>query len=281
MIKLIKILIPPIWLNFFKKYSGYFIKPIWEYLPNGFETKLKSNGWNVQSIVELQVSKWDKFKFAIRSSKPLGINHESNDQIKYDDLIAHNTIYSFSYVLMLTFLNKNTINVLDWGGGIGHYGLISETLAYTKKDCLNYYCYDLEKFCNAGKKLSPHFIFFDSQNVALSNKYDLILVSSSLWYDHDWKKTFFNLSKATIDYLYVTRMIFISNHPSYVAIQRPKYFGYNTEYMCWILNENELIDYAISLGLVLVREIYIGPSFPIFKAPEQGEYKGYIFKKQL
>ena len=279
MIELIKNITPPILLNLYKKYSGYFVKPLWEYLPNGFNTKIRSDGWDVQSIVDLQVSKWNNFASSINSIKPLGINHESNYQNKHDDLIAHNTIYSYSYVLMLAFVNKDSINILDWGGGIGHYGLISESLSLNKKNNLKYHCYDLEKFCIAGKKISPNYIFYNSKDLALSKKYDLILVSSSLWYEKDWKKIFLDLSKSTSNYLYITRMIFITRKPSYVAIQRPHVFGYNTEYMCWILNESEFIEYAVSIGLELIRETYIGPGYPIFKAPENGDYKGFIFKK--
>lgn len=281
MINFLKNILPPFILNFYKNYAGYLIKSQWEYLPNGFDTKINTNGWDVQSIVDLQVSKWDEFKDSVHSIKPLGINHESNNQKFHYDIYAHNTLYSFAYPLLLASMNKNTVEILDWGGGIGHYGIIAESLLKPTRTALKYHCYDLNKFCISGATLNPNYIYFDTPATALNKTYDLIIASSSIWYEKDWKTALSNLANSTSDYLYITRMNFIADKPSYVAIQRPSIFGYNTEYMCWILNENEFVDYAKSIGLLIVREIFIGHSYPIFKAPEQGKFKGFIFKKNV
>jgi len=281
MINFLKNILPPFVVKVYKKYAGYILKAQWEYLPNGFNTKIKSDGWDLQSIVDLQVSKWELFKNAVNSLKPLGINHESNNQQFNLDLYSHNTIYSYAYVLLLSSHNKSSIKILDWGGGIGHYGIISDSLLKPIKINIKYNCYDLSKFCIAGSKLNPNYTYFDNTKSALNNNYDLIIASSSLWYEQDWKETMLNLANSTNEYLYITRMNFISKKESYVAVQRPSIFGYNTEYMCWIINENEFIAHAKKIGLELIREIYIGHSFPIFKAPEQGHFKGFIFKKNI
>lgn len=55
--------------------------------------------------------------------------------------------------------------------------------------------------------------------------------------------------------------------------------GYKTEYLCLIFNKRELIDYVISLGYTFEREFYFGPAAHIYKAPEQGNYLGFLFKK--
>lgn len=278
-IKIIKSICPPILWDFFKKNLGYIINAHWEYMPNGFESRIITNGWDIQSIVDLQVKKWALFKKSVFSSKALGINHESSDQDNVFDLVSHNTLLSYGFVLLLSANNKSKVKVLDWGGGIGHYGIIGQSLLNSTEVQLEYYCYDLEKFCDAGVVLNPDFKYFSNMNFIDNSNFDLVLVSSSLWYENDWKHVLKNLINVTSGYLYITRMNFINVNPSYVAIQRPSMLGYKTEYLCWIFNENELIEYAKSLGLKYLKEFYIGPSFPIFKAPEQGKYKGFLFKK--
>lgn len=278
-IKFFKSICPPIILDFFKKNSGYIFKAQWEYVPKGFETDIRSRGWDVQSIVDLQVEKWEIFKREVLSTKPLGINHESSDQNNVFDMMAHNTLLSYGYVLSLAANNKMKVKVLDWGGGIGHYGIVGQSLLKPTQVELDYYCYDLAKFCDAGKKLNPNFTYFSEVNYIENSAFDLIIASSSLWYERDWKMMVKKLANSTDGYLYITRMNFISNTPSYVAIQRPSMLGYKTEYLCWILNENELIEFTQNLGFEFVKEIYIGHSFPIFKALEQGKFKGFIFKK--
>jgi putative methyltransferase (TIGR04325 family) len=278
MLQIIKQILPPYIFNFIKKNYGYVIKPIWEFMPNGFNTNLKSKGWEVETIVDLQINKWETFKRFIDKNYAFSINHESNMKNQYD-IIAHNTLISFGFVLNISAYGKSDIKILDWGGGIGHYGLITEKILETNKVNFSYFCYDLKIFCEAGEKLSTNYTFFYNKNLALQNSYDLIFASSSLWYEQNWRLTLENLASCTNEYLYVTRMIFIEKNESYVAIQRPALFGYKTEYLCWILNEYEFLSFATSLNLSLVHQFYIGESSYIFNAPEQGVYKGFLFKK--
>lgn len=275
----IKQMCPPIVLDMIKKNHGYFIKAQWEYVPEGFDTNQETKGWNLQSLVNTQLSKWGSFTQKVTSEGALGVNHESSDMTYTYDIVTHNTLLTYAYALLLTAQNKKRINVLDWGGGIGHYGVISEELLKTTNTELVYHCYDLSLFCDAGAKLNSHYNYFSHTDYLIGKQFDLVLASSSLWYEKDWKSILRLLSTSTKEYLYVTRMIFINKKDSYVAIQRPNLLGYKTEYLCWVINQNELLDFVKSLGFTLVREVYIGPSFPIFKAPEQGNYKGFLFKK--
>jgi hypothetical protein len=73
-------------------------------------------------------------------------------------------------------------------------------------------------------------------------------------------------------------MIFVEQIPSFVAIQRPHGI-YNTEYLCWILNKAEFISYVEAKGFKLVRELLIDKSPFIFRAPEQGNIIGFLFRK--
>ena len=43
-------------------------------------------------------------------------------------IFQHNNIMSFAYVLGRAARNQSRISMLDWGGGMGHYCRIAETL---------------------------------------------------------------------------------------------------------------------------------------------------------
>lgn len=276
--KRIKQFIPPILLNFCLKYSGYIGLASWEYVPEGFSYKNKSKGWDVESIADLQLNKWAKYSERIKSVKALGINHESDDYINNNPFF-HNLSVSFAYVLTLAGLNKKNINFLDWGGGIGHYGLLAEELTRPAGLDINYYCYDFDVFGNKGRQANAEYIYFSNDTMYTTVKFDLIMASSSIWYEKDWRNGIDKILKYNTEYLYITRMIFITDKPSYVAIQRPKSMGYDTEYLFWVINKSELIKYVAESGFNLIREFEFGKTMPVFKAPEQGSMQGFLFKK--
>jgi hypothetical protein len=88
------------------------------------------------------------------------------------------------------------------------------------------------------------------------------------------------LIAAANPYLYVTRMIFVERAESYVAIQRPWALGYKTEYRCWIFNREEFVHHLSSRSMELLREFLISDGPRIHRAPEQGDYKGFLFRKK-
>jgi putative methyltransferase (TIGR04325 family) len=277
--KYIQPIIPPFIYVFLKKNAGYFGLAIWEYVPEGFNRIIDKSGWNLESIAVLQSEKWDNYLNRVKSSQSLGFNHESPDLTIINDSFFHNLLVSFAYVISLSGLNKKSINFLDWGGGIGHYGLLAEELINPGNMDFNYYCFDFPFFCDYGKTLNPNFNFFANENQFQDVKFDLIMASSSIWYENDWKKGVDKLCKYNTNFLYITRMIFIQIHPSYVAIQRPKSMGYNTEYLFWIINKSEFVSYLSEKKFTLIREFEFGEVPPIFKGPEQGTMKGFLFKK--
>src|SRR2546423_1059182 len=82
-----------------------------------------------------------------------------------------------------------------------------------------------------------------------ARRYDLVIASSSLWYEPDWRSVAGDLARCG-DYVYLTRMAFVSKPPSFTAIQRPvRGASYVTEYICWIFNREEFLSYLASCGL--------------------------------
>lgn len=272
-------MLPEMVIDFIKKNIGYFGLAPWKYVPEGFKYEVNSKGWDMDDIARLQYDKWDSYCQLIKGTGPLGINHEGLDPEQSVDPFFHNLLTSFAYVAALSGLHKKELNFLDWGGGIGHYGLLAEELLKPAALPVNYFCYDFEVFGNYGTKLNPHFTFFNNQEEYSSKAFDLLMASSSIWYESNWKHGIDKLCVYNAEYLYITRMIFIEEKPSYVALQQPSYMGYQTEYLFWIINKHEFLAYLTKdKGYTLLKEFEFGPVTPIFKAPEQGTMKGFLFK---
>ena len=77
--------------------------------------------------------------------------------------------------------------------------------------------------------------------------------------------------------LYLTRQPCVQHAPSYVVVQRPYRHGYQTEYPGWFLNQPELLGYSAELGLRLVREFLVDERPFVPNAPEQADYRGFLF----
>lgn len=276
--KKLKRIIPPFLTDFLLRNMGYFGVASWRFMPEGFDYPVNSKGWEMDEIAKLQYEKWGDYSVLIKSDKPLGVNHESSESKTYVDPFFHNLLISFAYVLTLSAIGKKKVSFLDWGGGIGHYGLLAEELLRTGNVQVNYFCYDFDVFKFYGEKLNPHFTFFSDKNQHLTASFDLVMASSSIWYERNWKDGVDKLCEHDIQYLYITRMIFIEDKPSYVALQQPSYMGYKTEYLFWVINKTEFLNYLSEKGYSLIREFEFGAVTPIFKAPEQGTMKGFLFK---
>jgi putative methyltransferase (TIGR04325 family) len=276
--KKLQLVLPPFLVDFIKKNIGYVGYAIWEYSPEGFNKEIKKKGWDLESIAALQNEKWDGYSKRIKSTQNIGVNHENSDPTIPNDPFFHNLLTSFAYVIMLSGLKKDSIDFLDWGGGIGHYGLLAEELIKPAKIKMNYFCYDFPVFCKKGETLNPNYNYFHNENQYHYHKFDLIMASSSIWYEEDWKKGVDKLCNFETNFLYITRMIFINKKPSYVAVQRPKSMGYDTEYLFWVINKIEFINYLKEKNFELIREFEFGVVTPIFKGPEQGTMKGFLFQ---
>jgi len=275
--KLLRNWMPPGIIGLAQKALNYVGIVEWECAPEGWRSAAGVRGWNIPSVVDFQKLRWKAYADALSGTSALTINHEEPKNLNSGKLRDHNTLVTYAYVLALAARQKQSVAVLDWGGGLGHYSLLSKSVLPDVH--LEYYCHDLPLLCQAGREYSPGVRFVERRDDCFSRTYDLVLASSSLWYEEYWRGLVDELAAAANPYLYVTRMIFVDHASSYVAIQRPRADSYRTEYLCWILNRQEFIDHAHSRGMQLVREFVISDAQYIFKAPEQGSYKGFLFRK--
>ena len=251
--------------------------PEWEYVPEGWRSKdAHIKGWNVESIVETQKAKWPEFLRSVRATGPLGVAHEGLASSN-NDYAAHNTMMAYAYAIAMAARKKDRISLLDWGGGIGHYYVISQALL--PDVTIDYHCKDLPLLCKGGRELLPEAKFYENEEECFVSAYDFVLASSSLHYCEDWKRIAQQLVLATRSYIYITRLPIVHGAPSFVAVQRPYRYGYQTEYLCWFLNREEFLAHMNTLGMELIREFLIQERPHVYNAPEQGEYRGFLFRR--
>ena len=111
-----------------------------------------------------------------------------------------------------------------------------------------------------------------------ARRYDLILASGSLHYHEAWREILRGFAAASRRYVYVARLPIVHRAPSFVVIQRPHASGYDTEYHGWFFNREEFLAGAREAGLRLVREFLADERPYAHGAPEQCEFRGFLFE---
>ena len=191
------------------------------------------------------------------------------------DREAHNMLVSYAYVLARAARGRDRLSILDWGGGLGHYLALGRTVLPDVE--LDYHCRELPKVAAAGRELHPDASFHDDDS-CLDRRYDLVLASSSLQYSEDWRGTLRALARAAGSYLYVTRVPLALRSPSFVVLQRAHRYGYDTEYVGWVLSRDEFLGEAAAAALRLVREFLLFGEIDAEGAPERPvEHRGFLF----
>ncbi|MBI3912595.1 MAG: hypothetical protein HY327_00145 [Chloroflexi bacterium] len=248
----------------------------WEYIPEGWDYALthQVKGWNVAEILEVYKRKWSRFAAMAAGPTPLGIAHES-EMVTNEDVSNQNTILAFGYAIALAAHKSDTLSMLDWGGGIGHYYLFARTLLPDVR--IEYHCKDMPLLTEYGARLFPEQRFY-ADDSCLTRTFDFVMASTSLHYAEDWQRLLEKLARATRGYLFITQLPTVLQSPSFVFIQRPYNYGYNTEYLGWCLNRSAFLDQASHSDLELVREFVIGARPFIVNAPEQCQYRGFLFR---
>jgi putative methyltransferase (TIGR04325 family) len=251
--------------------------PEWEYLPEGWSaaaTNPRIKGWNVEAVLAAYQRSWPRFMHMLESTDPLCVSHEAISEAP--DIIFHNTIISFAYALGLAAMGRSSVSMLDWGGGIGHYYAIGRALFPDLN--IEYHCKDVPVLASYGQKLFPAARFWTDGQECLSRSYDFVLASCSVHYSREWTGDIFQLARTGSSWFFITRVPSVLQVPSFVAVQRPYQYGYETEYLGWCLNRAEFLDCCGKSGLHLVREFITGEAPQIEGAPEQCVYRGFLFR---
>jgi putative methyltransferase (TIGR04325 family) len=277
---LIKLIIPPVLIVLAKKLReklpGY-VKE-WEYIPGGWVSATANpriKGWDEASVLEIYKAKWPAFLQELKKIRPFGASPESPTS-RQIDLSFHNSIMIYAYSIAMAARYKTNLSMLDWGGGIGHYYLISQALVSNLD--IDYHCKDMPIFARHGRSLFPQAHFYEDET-CFEHVYDFVFAGSSLQYSPDWARVLTSLAQVTHGYLLVSRLPIVYHADSYVFFQRPYRYGYNTEYIAWCLNRTNFLQAAEAAGLVLVREFINGDQSFIPDAPEPCQYHAFLFQR--
>ena len=247
----------------------------WKYLPSGWPVGA-TGGWDHKSILDTQLARWPEYLESVKEPSALRLSSLSSSTSTEGDYGAHNTAMAFAYVLSLASRSRDRLSFLDWGGGLGQYAVLARSLVPSLD--LEYHCRDLTLLAGGGRTVLPNDSFYDSDEQALARTYDLVMASSSLQYVRDWRDKLGRLAAVTDGYLFVTRQPFVVRSSSFVVLQRPHRHGYKTEYPGWFLNRDEFLETADGFGLRLRREFLISERPFVLGAPEQAEYRGFLFE---
>jgi putative methyltransferase (TIGR04325 family) len=251
--------------------------PEWEPRPQGWSSHEHPAGWNVESAVMAYRAKLPAFREAITGTGPLGVSTSAALGITAPSLGEQNTLLTFAYALSLASRADDHVSVLDWGGGLGFFSLLSRAVL-PEEVALEYHCKDVALVCRAGREVFPDVTFWEDDR-CLGRRYDLVLASSSLQYSEDWPDVVRGLARAARRYLLLTRVPVVSDRPSFVVLQRIHTRELHTEALCWIVNRDELIDAATSDGNVeLVREFLMGRQPRPPSAVPQDETRAFLFR---
>jgi putative methyltransferase (TIGR04325 family) len=250
--------------------------PEWEYVADGWQhaqAHPEVRGWDVEEILDVYRRRWPSFLSDLKGTAPLASVHESDGSAV--DFHAHNVMMTFAYAIGVASRHGTNLKMLDWGGGIGHYYAIARALY--PDITVDYHCKDLPRMASLGRQLLPEQHFYDDES-CFDQSYDFVMASTSFHYIEDWKPLLKRLAMSTKRYLYLAQVPVVNRSDAFVFIQRPYAYGYATEYLAWCHNRTILLQHAEEVGLRLVREFVYGYSPLIKGAPEQNEYRGFLFQ---
>jgi putative methyltransferase (TIGR04325 family) len=273
---LIRYWVSPGLIRFGLRVLSVFRVPRLEYSPQGWNTELASPqnaGWNVSNVVVAEETKWGAFLDNCTGDGPFGFSHESSDLSVVRNLSFHNINMSYAYVLALAAHAKNTLTMLDWGGGLGHYYLIGRALLPDVK--IDFHCKEVPLMAEVGRRLNPDVHWYSDES-CLNQKYDLIMMNGSLQYIQDWKAALGRISSSVANYLFLARVPVVQRNPGYVAVQR----AYGTKMLHPQINQGVLLKAVQDLGFTIAREFIVDDRPYIKGAPEQCELRSWLFKKK-
>ena len=271
---------PPIVVKGARKVVGALrggtMMPEWEWLPNGFaqaRADAKVKGWNEPSVAEAYASGVESARAQLRAGVPFGVESGAVGA-DTNAITVHNVAMTWAYVVGRVAIERKKLSVLDWGGSYGHYLLTAQAL-YPDLE-FDYTVKEMPLFMELGRRVNPAARFCDDECV-FDEQFDLVVSSCALNYDEDWRRTFENLAKCARLALFVTRSPTTLCGESYVYVQRPYAYGYQTEYASWCLNRAEVLAAGESCDLKLEREFLVGENPPIDRAPSPCEYRGFLW----
>jgi putative methyltransferase (TIGR04325 family) len=243
------------------------------YAPQGWRV---IKGWEDPGVANAQARHWPTLVRNLQGPGPLGVAHFPWHTTR-EDRADHNVMMSYGYVLALAARKKDSVSILDWGGGAGHYYLYSKALL--PEVAIEYHCYDVATLCSVGRTLLPDIHLSDNEAEFAGQKFDLVVSSSSLHYFEDWRAEVRKLAAMTHEFLYISRLQVVTHAASFVVSHKIYHDGY-TEFQSWCVNQQELLSCIEECDLDLVREFVYYRQSVVRGVSGPLDCRGFLFRRR-
>lgn len=250
----------------------------WRYVAPEWPPRTDARGWDAEGVADSHRRHWPGFLRSIEAPHPLGLA-DPGAPAQPAHYSAHNSYLAFAHAFAVASRGRESMSMLDWGAGAGHYRQVAASLF--PQVALDYHAREVPANCRAGRELVPDGTFHESDEACLGRTYDLVMASASLHYWRDWAAVLARLAQAARPHVFVTRLPVLLARPGYVALQRAQRYGYGTEYLAWFLNRDAFLAEAGRCGLTLLREFILMERPRVPGAPEQAEYRGFLFERAV
>jgi putative methyltransferase (TIGR04325 family) len=251
----------------------------WEYVPEGWARQHADPeiaGWNTTGVLEAYRAKLPAVRKALDGTGPIDFPTSPALPTEKGAEWEQRAILAYAYALALASRGRDRVSILDWGGGVGVFYLLTTALLPAEVE-IDYHVKDVPVLCAYGRKELPEAHFHEDES-CLERRHDLVLASSSLQYSEDWTRVLEGLAAATAGHLFLTRVPVVRRSDSFVVRQRVRPYGAKAAYLSWVFNRGELVGAATGSGMELVREFVLGYRPSIRGAPEQDETRGFLFR---
>jgi putative methyltransferase (TIGR04325 family) len=277
--RVVKDVTPPVVVRGVRRVTGATTRsaPEWEHVPEGWTRATRDlRGWQDPSVLEAYRSQLPEFRAAVEGAAPLAHGTSAATTLGAGSVFEQNTMLAFAYAVLLASRGRERLSILDWGGGLGFHSFVTRAVLPSAVE-LDYHCKELPQLCELGRREVPEVTFWDDER-ALDRTYDLVVASSSLQYSERWASDVTGLAGATAGHLFLTRVPVVFEHPAFVVLQRTRGYRFDTEYLSWVFNREELLAHVGTSGLELVREFLLGLRPDVVGAPEQDETRAFLFR---
>ena len=257
----------------------------WEYVPEGWAraTELGATplrGWDVESVAEAYRTRVAEFEELLAGTEPLAIPTSASVAGTPPNVNDQNTILVFALALTRAWAGRgdDAVSVLDFGGGFGFYSFLARALL-PDTAAIDYHVEEVATVCEAGLAAVPS-VTFTPDATAEARRYDLVMASNSLQYARDWRAVVSRLAAATERVLLLLSVPTVHTVPAFVVLQRTQQYRFDTEYLSWVFQRDELVDAVADAGLDLDREFVQSARPAIPGAPEPPQARAFLFERR-
>lgn len=206
-------------------------------------------------------SAFESLKARANAGEPLTSSLNQDEDLKYS---------AFGYALALAAREKQTVRVLDYGGNLGDYYLLGQSLVPGVH--LDYHCRELAAIAEVGREINPD-VSWHTDDSCLAGTYDLVMFSSSMQY---FDTTVLRAAmQATAGCCLLSDVPAVQHVDSYFSTQRSGDMVTVQRHP----NRADTVRMAENAGLRLVREFEMGEHPVVRKAPEQPRCLGWLFQR--